>query len=140
MRYTFLLPLLCIVSLLAVAGAQTAVISAPSKAYANQTINQAAAAIEIVNESAYLIFYPNLTQAYADLSNAQSAYNTSTASVIFYASKAMQEANLQYQQLNTYRNVSIAVMLFFSLVFALLIIRVVRPVEQKRRGRKARRA
>lgn len=109
-----------------------------SKEYANQTINQAIAVLNDVNQSGYLVFYPNLTQAYADLNSSMALYNTSPAAAVVLANKAMYEATAQYDAIGRYRQVSIAVMLVLTAVFAVIIYRIMKPV--RRPGGRPKRA
>ena len=53
-----------------------------SAGYANATMARVSAYVESVNESGYLIFYPNLTQAYSYLDKAQAAYNKSPEAAV----------------------------------------------------------
>jgi hypothetical protein len=119
-------------ALFAIASAQ-AQIGATTKQTANQTLNTANSTLELVNESGYLIFYPNLTQAYADLSKAQSLYNTSPSGTIVFADKAMNEANAEYQRISGYRTYSMVAMLVFTVFFLVLLFRVIVPVKTARR-------
>ncbi|MDE1874354.1 MAG: hypothetical protein KGI04_04550 [Candidatus Micrarchaeota archaeon] len=116
---------------MAVAGAQTQ-INNPTIAYANETVSNAAYYLSQVNESGYLIFYPNLTQAYSDLFKAESTYNTSPSSAVVFANKAVDEANTEYQRISTYRSESAVVMVAFTIFFVLLLGRVARPVKKSK--------
>ncbi len=115
---------------IAVAGAQSQITN-PTVAYANQTVSNAAYYISQVNESGYLIFYPNLTQSYSYLAKAQSLYNSSPAAAVIYANKATSEAVAQYARISSYKSESIVVMAAFTIFFALLLGRVMRPVGKK---------
>jgi hypothetical protein len=100
--------------------------------YANETISNAAYYIEAVNESSYLVFYPNLTQAYADLFKAESLYNTSPATAVIYANKAVKEASGEYARISGYRNESAIAMAAITIVLAALIGRLAMPVRKQR--------
>lgn len=116
------------------AGAQSQ-LSNTSTEFANNSVSSAAYFLQQVNESGYLIFYPNLTQAYANLAMAQSLYNRSPASAIIYANKAVTEANAEYARISDYRDESMVVMAAFTIVFVLLLARVMRPARAARKRR-----
>ena len=137
MRPSPILLLACFACLTFMAGAQT--FGSASKASANTTINNAITVLNEVNESGYLIFYPNLTQAYADLNKSMQVYNVSPSASEVLANRAEAEAQAQYQQINTYRQDSIGVMLFLTAILAYIVVIVARPVPGKSRGRKRRR-
>ncbi|MGA3020958.1 MAG: hypothetical protein ABSD68_03350 [Candidatus Micrarchaeales archaeon] len=128
----FFLSLACAISL---SGAQST-ISGFSREYANATINQAIGVVNLVNESGYLIFSPNLTQAYLDLNRSISLYNTSPASAVIFANKAANEANAQYVLISGYKQISFIIMLAFTTVFTLIIIKVMKPVKSVAKRRK----
>ncbi|MCL5786898.1 MAG: hypothetical protein M1520_01695 [Candidatus Marsarchaeota archaeon] len=118
--------------------------SAASPAYtmmtANQSIRNATAYLQTVNESGYLIFYPsNLSAAYAYLNKSETAYShNSPALAVEYSDKALFFARSSYLQINYYRTVSIVVMLIFTAVIGLLLYRLMKPVKittSKRRKR-----
>ncbi len=137
MRLAPLLFLACFACLALQAGAQTFG-SNDTKAYANTTIHNALNVINAVNESGYLIFYPNLTQAYADINQSMALYNNSPSAAVVLANKASLEADNQYMQISTYRQESIVVMLALTAVFAYAVMRVVTPVSAKRKQKKQR--
>ncbi|MCL5239170.1 MAG: hypothetical protein M1286_01705 [Candidatus Marsarchaeota archaeon] len=116
---------------IALAGAQTQ-INNPTVAYANQTVSNSAYYLSQVNESGYLVFYPNLTQAYSDLFKAESTYNTSPSTAVIFANKAVDEANTEYQRISAYRPEAVVVMAAFTVFFVLLLGRAARPVKKPR--------
>jgi hypothetical protein len=128
----FFLSLACIISL----GSAQSTISNFSKAYANATINQAVSVVNQVNESGYLIFYPNLTQSYLDLNRSISLYNASPASAVIFANRAASEANVQYMLISGYKQISFIIMLAFTIIFTLIIIKVMKPVKSVAKRRK----
>ena len=79
-------------------------------AFANRTIGNATAYVDMVNQSSYLIFAPNLTQAYGYLAKAQVSYNKTPAVSVFYANQAVSSAGAQYSIIGQYRTISFAVM------------------------------
>ena len=114
---------------LAAAGAQSQFTN-PTVAYANLTVNNAAYYISQVNESGYLIFYPNLTQAYADLFKAESTYNTSPITAVVYANKAVNEATSEYIRISSYKSESVVVMAAATIVLAIVIARTTRRIRK----------
>ena len=66
-------------------------------------------------------------------------YNVSPSASEVLANRAEAEAQAQYQQINTYRQDSIGVMLFLTAILAYIVVIVARPVPGKSRGRKRRR-
>jgi hypothetical protein len=111
-------------------------ISTVDKVYANKTIAEAQQYIEKINESTYLIFAPNLTQAYEYLSKAEKAYNTSPEEAVLYAKEAMRAAAASYDKLNAYRLYSALVMFAVTVALALLLLHIMRKVPKEGRNRK----
>ncbi len=118
--------------------------SAASASYtmtaANQSIRNATAYLQTVNESGYLIFYPsNLSVAYSYLNKSETAYSRkSPALAVGYSDKAIFFARSAYLQISYYRNVSIVVMLIFTAIVGLLLYKLMEPVKitvSKRRKR-----
>ena len=119
-------------------------VSAASPGYAmvaaNQSIKNATAYLQTVNESGYLVFYPpNLSAAYSYLNRSEAAYsNKSPALAVEYADKAISSAKNSYSQIGYYRTASIIVMLVFTAIVGLLLYRRMKPVRiagTKRRKR-----
>jgi hypothetical protein len=108
-----------------------------SREFANRTINNALSVIDAVNQSGYLIFYPNLTQAYAYLNRSMTVLNASPEASVVLANKASNEAMSQYEQIGAYRQQSLVVMLALTVVLAVLLSRLLRPVAV-RTGRKSK--
>ncbi len=135
MRLPFVVSLLSFlgIALIAGAGIQISGIAAQS---ANQTLNDSIAFVNLVNESGYLIFSPNLTQAYSDLATAEKLYPASPSSAVVFANKAVEEANSEYVRINRYRNTSLVVMSALSLVFVLALAFLYKPVKQSIRNRR----
>ena len=107
---------------------------------ANQSIKNATAYLQTVNESGYLIFYPsNLSAAYSYLNRSETAYyHKSPELAVEYSDKAILLARSSYQQISYYRNISIVVMLIFTAIVGLLLYRLMKPVKitvSKRRKR-----
>ncbi len=121
--------------LLIVAQTQTGIYSTTQQ-YANQTLTSAINFVNLVNESGYVVFYPNLTQAYSDLANAERLYNASPSSSVFYANKAVDEANTQYQIIGRYRETAVISMLALTLISGLALYRLSQPVAKETRKRR----
>jgi hypothetical protein len=124
-------------ALFAIANAQTQ-IGVASRQMANETLNMASNYVELVNESGYLLFYPNLTQAYADLASAERLFNTSPAGSVAFANKAVSDAKTQYETISAYRSDAFAVSLALAIVFALLLGRLMKPVKRSASGRRTK--
>lgn len=125
----------CLVSITLIASAAQ-ITSNYSRQYANVTINHAIEYVNMVNESSYLLFYPNLTQAYSYLNTSLSLYNSSPADAVVFANKAVGQAMLQYNVINSYRQVSAAAMLLLTLLLLLLLHRLMAPVRKARGARR----
>ena len=132
MRRSLLAFLVSFSLVLAAAGAQTQ-FNGTTVAYANETVANAAYYIQQVNESSYLIFYPNLTKAYADLFKAESVYNTSPSVAVVYANKAATEASHEYARISAYRDESFAAMAAVTVLFVVLLSLVSRRVDRHRK-------
>ncbi len=119
-------------------------VGAASPAYtmmtANQSIKNATAYLQTVNESGYLFFYPsNLSAAYSYLNKSKTAYaHNSPALAVEYSDTAMTLAKGSYLQIGYYRTVSIIVMLVFTVIVGLLLYRLMKPVKAtvSKRGRR----
>lgn len=110
----------------------------PTVQYANQTVSNAAYYLSQVNESGYLIFYPNLTQAYVNLLKAESIYNTSPASAVVLANKAVSEASTEYARIGTYKTESAVATGAFVVFFAFLLSRSTRRMQKGTRSRRSK--
>jgi hypothetical protein len=119
--------LLSIALILPSSGAQV-IGGGASKEFANQTINNAMSVIDAVNQSGYLLFYPNLTQAYAYLNRSMVLLNASPEASVLLANKAADDAMAQYSMISAYRQQSILAMLALTAVLALILSRLMRPV------------
>ncbi|MDE1870386.1 MAG: hypothetical protein KGH71_05410 [Candidatus Micrarchaeota archaeon] len=142
MSYKFVIPLLLLFSIVSLASAQGSTISATnySAAYANQTITQTLSYVNQVNQSAYLIFYPDLSKAYSYIGQAQKVYLSSPSSAVSYANQAYLIAQSQYLQIGTYRLASLAVMLILTAAFLTWIYFLMKPMKsptERRYGKKA---
>ncbi len=90
-------------------------------AQANQTIQNVSAYVQLVNQSAFLIFSPDLTQAHSYLGKAQVYYNSSPSLAVEYALMANASARNAYEAISAYRNYSFLAMLVFTGVVGFLL-------------------
>ncbi len=126
--------LLIIISVAAIMQPYAASIRAQSytKSQANLTISNVTEYIAMVNESSYLIFSPNLAQAYSYIGKAQNALNDSPDLAVRYAQLANISAGSAYDAIGQYKNYSLLAMLVFTGVMALLLY--VYAIGKKRKG------
>jgi hypothetical protein len=112
--------------------AQSAGQSHYTAAQANQTLSNATAYVSIINESGYLVFYPNLAQAYSYLNESRQALNSSPSNSIVYADLALASAKSSYQKIGTYRGISLLGTMVFTIIVGLILYRFMKPVGKKR--------
>jgi predicted PurR-regulated permease PerM len=98
---------------------------------ANSIINSVLSYTNLINQSSYLIFSPNLKNAYTYLENASSIYNTSPGEAVAYALKAKEIAQAQYNAINSYRLISFVAMLAFSIIALYLLLIYMKPVKHR---------
>ncbi len=134
MRYVFLL-LVVFVFLFPMTHASQISKQNYSIEQANSTITKAYAYVNLVNESGYLIFRPNLSASYNYLSNASSLYLNSPNVAVIYAQKAEQLAKEQYASIGYYRQMAAPVLAAFTIITALALFKVMIPVKKVRRRR-----
>lgn len=130
MSYKFVISILLLIYSVPMASAQGSTITATNytASYANQTINQTLSYVNQVNQSAFLIFYPDLTQAYAYLGQAQQVVSASPSSAVAYSNQAFSIAQQQYSKIGTYRSASLAIMLLFTAIFFLWLYLLMKPL------------
>jgi hypothetical protein len=92
-----------------------------------EAINSTAAIISKVNQSGYLIFYPNLTQAYSYLSLAKNESNINTSITLSLLAKASQSAQAQQALIDQYKMVSLYALVVFGFLLAALLIVLMKP-------------
>lgn len=98
---------------------------------ANSIINSVLSYTNLINQSTYLIFSPNLRNAYAYLKNASSIYNVSPGEAVAYALKAKEIAQAQYNAISSYRLISFVALLAFSIITLYLLLIYMRPVKHQ---------
>lgn len=101
-------------------------------AQADSYIYNASQYLQTVNESGYLIFTPNLGQAYGYLASAKRLNISNPSASVYYASEAYSSAEMEYARISYYRSISVPVVGIFTAVMALLLYHFMRPVEQRR--------
>ncbi len=99
---------------------------------ANISIHQAEQYVNSINQSGYLIFYPNLSQAYSYINTAKRVYLDSPSSAVLYAEKAKASAKAAYDEIDVYRRASLLLMIVFTLVVAIALNKFMRPINKKR--------
>ena len=100
---------------------------------ANVIVANAANYVNAVNDSGYLIFYPNLTQAYSYLNTSYNLLKASPSGAVFYATLARSSAEAQYNAISYYRNVSLVVMVAITAIIAGFLYLFMRPMNIKKR-------
>lgn len=101
-----------------------------TKKSAAAVLANATAYVGTVNQSAYLVFYPKLKQAYADLNTSALLLNNSPNSSVEYANLAVQSARSSYENINTYRQVSVVGAILFTIASAALLYWFMKPVKK----------
>ncbi len=92
-----------------------------NKTQAQAILNQSISYINMINQSGYLIFNPNLSQAYAYLNRAQQTINSSPDASVSYSYAAESSANDSFQNIRNYAQYAFAVMFMIALFFGILL-------------------
>ena len=100
---------------------------------ANATIANATAYVNQINESGYLIFYPNLAGAYKDLALANQFLNRSPGVAVDYALKAQESARAQYWQISSYRQEALEAMIVITAITIASLYVFMKPVKGRKR-------
>jgi hypothetical protein len=107
--------------------------------YTNATITKAEGYVNLINQSSYIIFRPNLTAAYHYLNLSIEAYNKSDGTLsIRYASLAQQSAESAYSQISAYKYDSAAAMVAFTLFIGVILYIHMKPIRKPGRKEKAK--
>ncbi len=128
-----LLALFLILSAAPLLGAQEIRSQNYTAGEARLLVSNATAYVNIVNESGYLFFSPKLSQSYAYLNQADVMLNSSPDSAAKYAQLAAGSAELAYQRIDSYREVSAVGSLVFTAITAIMLYRFMKPVAEKKR-------
>ncbi|MEM0149556.1 MAG: hypothetical protein QXW10_01525 [Candidatus Micrarchaeaceae archaeon] len=101
-------------------------------------INYTKAYLLSVNDSAYIIFYPNNAKAYSYLANAENISKNDTAGSYVLLGKAIGYASYQEAEIYKYRAVSIVTMVVLAVIFGIILFRMMfTPVKRaKTKSRK----
>ena len=99
-------------------------------------INQSLAYVNEINQSSYLIFFPNLKSAYAYLGKAKEIYNKTPDIAVVYAYKADEIARYEYAEISKYRLVSFAVMVAMTAVIAAWLYHIMKPLGKSKAKRR----
>jgi hypothetical protein len=90
-------------------------------------INSTLSYVNKVNQSAYLVFYPNLTSAYNYINNAINVSHTDPAYAYALLHEAAGSAGQQLALVNRYRMQSFYVLVVVSAALAILLSRLMKP-------------
>jgi predicted PurR-regulated permease PerM len=120
------------------AGSTTNILNNQNYSYAqsNQIITNATKYISSINQSGYLIFYPNLTQAYKDLTLANQFHNSSPDTSITYALMAKNEASIAYTKIISYKIESLTIMIIAALISLVVLYLFMKPVNINENSKK----
>ena len=77
-----------------------------------------------VNDSAYIIFYPDNAKAYSYLAKAENISKNDTAGAYMLLGKAIGYASYQKSEIYKYRSASIATMIVLAVIFGILLFRM----------------
>ena len=97
-----------------------------NSSYALNIINNTYLYIETINESGYLIFYPNLSQSYSLLNKAKEIVNQSPSVAIDLANEAKASADNAYQKIQSYKYASFLVVLILLFIFSYLLYKTIK--------------
>ncbi len=128
--------LLCI-ALLAAPFLFGAAANAQSPASGNTSIaaaiNSTASYINSINQSSYLIFYPNLTSAYNYLSLATNESHTNVTYSYLLLGKANESARHQAQLIFRYQQLSLLVLIALAILLAAILYFFMHPYRRGKR-------
>ncbi len=103
-------------------------------ANATMALNSSYAYVNYINQSGYLIFTPNLTAAYSYLNKSASTLSVSPEEAEQYAALARQSAMEQYARISFYRYYSIAIVLVYTIIMAVVLYLFMQPIRTKKKG------
>ncbi len=98
-----------------------------------ESINSTASYINTINQSSYLIFYPNLTWAYKYLNLARNESHTNATYSYLLLEKANASAEIQAQLLSRYQQLSALVLVALTVLLAAILYFFMRPYNGKKR-------
>ena len=127
----------CLVLFLAMLFAALFIFGAAAKAQsttaqANATsfgaaLNSTTSYVDSINQSSYLIFYPNMTAAYNYLSLAKNESQTNTTYAYLLLQKANESAQLQAHLLFRYQQLSLLILIALAILLAAILYFFMRP-------------
>ncbi len=95
---------------------------------ANLTISNASAYLSAINQSGYLVFYPNLTQAYNYLARARSLSNRSPSLAENYAQQAESSAASAYSAITSYRYYAFIITAMLTIIVGMMLYLLTKPI------------
>ena len=100
----------------------------------NTTINSTLAYVNKVNQSAYLLFYPNLAPAYNDINKAINVSKTNPAYAYTLLGDATSSADNQLNLINGYMDISFFVLVVIALLLTFLLYKLMKPGKKRNRA------
>lgn len=128
-----LLALLAAAPFLLGAAANAAQSPMQSNGSMGQALNSTASYINTINQSSYLLFYPNLTRAYNYLSMARNESQTNVTYAYMLLGKANQSAKYQEYQISKYQQLSLLVLIALAVLLGVVLYFFMRPNKRRRR-------
>jgi hypothetical protein len=107
--------------------------SSVSSSNLTMAINSTATFINNINQSGYLIFYPNLTTAYKDLNLARNESQINPPYAYELLASARSSAQSQENSINQYKSDSLYVLIFFAVVLVIFLYVLMVPLKSSRR-------
>ncbi len=104
-------------------------------AYANALVANVSNYVELVNQSSYLVFHPDLSGAYFNLTLAQGNITSNPSASVLYAQKANKSAYNQYLELQYSKGTALPVIVAFTLAMLIVLYKVMVPVKKSQRKR-----
>lgn len=101
--------------------------------HANATVENVTSYIEIVNESGYLFFEPNLTAANMYLTKAQGNITSNPYLAVTYANKAYNLTEQQYTTTQSHKSESLPIIAVFTIAMLILLYKFMIPIKKTRR-------
>lgn len=97
-----------------------------------KAINSTESFLHKANQSGYLVFYPDLSQAYHYLKLAENQTNESNSYVLL--AEARSSAQAQIDAINTYRAISLYALIASAILLAALLYAFMMPHQRGARG------
>ncbi len=97
-------------------------------------INMTSSYVNSINQSSYLVFYPNLTASYKYLNEARTEFAANQTYAYSLLSKARQSATEQQTSLLRYQSLSLYILAASSILLAIILYIYMKPHQYK--GRK----